>query len=179
MQISYSLIRSKRKTIAIQIVGGGVLVRAPLKLSERAIREFVESKHAWIEKHLAKQASALPAFTQEQCREIAGQAARQIPPRVELLAKRMGISYGRISLRWQKTRWGSCSSKGNLNFNRLLVLTPPQVQDYVIIHELCHRKEMNHSPAFWALVMQAMPDYPRWKHWLKTEGSQLIRRLPE
>ena len=179
MQISYRILRSRRKTIAIQITGNGLLVRAPMMLSDRAIRQFVESKECWIEKHLKDQATILPPFTQEELQSIARTASLEIPPRVEALAKRLGITYGRITLRWQKTRWGSCSGKGNLNFNCLLALVPPEVRDYVILHELCHRKELNHSPAFWALVEKAMPDYRQCRHWLKSHGSSLIRRLPE
>lgn len=178
MQISYTLIRSRRRTIALQITGQGLVVRAPLKLSERVIREFVECKRPWVEQQLAKLPPALPPFTQAELKAIKAQAAREIPPRVKILADQIGITYGRISLRWQKTRWGSCSAKGNLNFNCLLMLAPPEVRDYVIIHELCHRKELNHSPAFWKLVEQAMPEYKSCRHWLKYEGILLIRRLP-
>ena len=178
MALSYKLIRSRRRTIAIQIIGGGVTVRAPYHLSQSAIRAFVESKADWIERHLHNQAPALPPFSQEELDTISRQAAKIIPTRTAELAKKLGITYGRISLRKQKTRWGSCSAKGNLNFNCLLALAPPEVQDYVIIHELCHRKELNHSPAFWALVAQAMPEYQQCRRWLKAEGSQLIRRLP-
>ncbi|MDY3888895.1 MAG: M48 family metallopeptidase, partial [Agathobacter sp.] len=82
-----------------------------------------------------------------------------IPKRVAYFADIMGVDYGRITIRMQKTRWGSCSSKGNLNFNCLLMLAPPEVIDYVVVHELCHRKEMNHSKAFWREVERVLPDY--------------------
>ncbi|HAN50208.1 MAG TPA: metal-dependent hydrolase, partial [Lachnospiraceae bacterium] len=88
--------------------------------------------------------------------------------------KSMGVDYGRITIRHQKTRWGSCSGKGNLNFNCLLMLTPPEVQEYVIVHELCHRKEMNHSYRFWAEVEDVLPDYRVQEQWLKTNGGALI-----
>ncbi len=90
----------------------------------------------------------------------------------------MGVSYGRITIRSQRTRWGSCSSKGNLNFNCLLLLCPEAVQDYVVVHELCHRKELNHSPKFWAEVERICPDYKTHRKWLKENGSSLIGRLP-
>ena len=83
----------------------------------------------------------------------------------------MGISYGMISIREQKTRWGSCSSKGNLNFNWKLILMPEEILDYVVVHELAHRKEMNHSRAFWAIVEQVLPDYQERRDWLKKNGS--------
>ena len=101
-----------------------------------------------------------------------------IPGRVRYFAAKLGISYGRVAIRAQRTRWGSCSSKGNLNFNCLLMLAPREVIDSVIVHELCHRREMNHSRAFWALVYEAMPDYKVWDKWLKDHGRELIALLP-
>jgi predicted metal-dependent hydrolase len=89
------------------------------------------------------------------------------------------VSYGRITIRNQKTRWGSCSGKGNLNFNCLLMLAPPEVLDYVVVHELCHRREMNHSPRFWALVEQVLPDWRQRRQWLKTHGDALMRRMTQ
>jgi len=91
----------------------------------------------------------------------------------------VGVDYGRITIRSQRTRWGSCSAKGNLNFNCLLMLCPEEVRDYVVIHELCHRKELNHSPKFWAEVEKVCPDHARQRKWLKENGGSLIARLPE
>ena len=100
-----------------------------------------------------------------------------IPGRVAHFAPLVGVTYGRITVRNQRTRWGSCSSKGNLNFNCLLMLAPPGILDYVVVHELCHRKEMNHSPKFWAEVAKVMPDYKERQKWLRTEGSSIMRRM--
>ena len=86
------------------------------------------------------------------------------------------MTWGRITIRCQKTRWGSCSAKGNLNFNCLLMLSPPQVQTYVVVHELAHRKHMDHSPAFWAEVETVLPDYRDSVRWLKTNGGKLLSR---
>ncbi len=97
-------------------------------------------------------------------------AERYIRPRTVQLAKKMDINFSRITLREQKTRWGSCSSQGNLNFNWRLVHCPPEVIDYVIIHELAHRKEMNHSQRFWRLVAQFNPSYKTHRNWLKRRG---------
>ncbi|UOF92114.1 M48 family metallopeptidase [Fodinisporobacter ferrooxydans] len=103
------------------------------------------------------------------------QNARQlIPERVRLLSKRMNLSYNRITLKDQKTRWGSCSSLRNLNFNWRLIMAPPDVLDYVVIHELAHLREMNHSKQFWSIVEQFMPQYRIHKDWLKENGAQLF-----
>ena len=93
--------------------------------------------------------------------------------RVSYFARLMGVSYRNITIREQKTRWGSCSSEKNLNFNWKLILAPPEVLDYVVIHELCHLKEMNHSKAFWDEVEKVMPEYETYKLWLKENGWRL------
>lgn len=178
-QIPYQIIRSARKTISIQITADGdILVRCPTRMGSADIQKFVDSKAPWIEKHLSRQAAQpeLPPLTPDQLHALAQQALAVIPQRVAHFASRMGVTYGRITIRNQRTRWGSCSGKGNLNFNCLLMLVPPEVLDYVIVHELCHRKEMNHSPAFWAQVEKILPDYKQRQKWLKENGSSLIRR---
>ena len=110
-------------------------------------------------------------------RKLADQASVVIPKRVEYFAEKIPVTYGRITIRNQKTRWGSCSGKGNLNFNCLLMLAPPEVLDYVVVHELCHRKEMNHSERFWREVENILPDYRERKKWLKENGGRLIARM--
>ena len=110
-------------------------------------------------------------------RALAAEALEVIPKRVAYYAPLMGVTVGRITIRNQKTRWGSCSSKGNLNFNCLLMLCPPQVLDAVVVHELAHRREMNHSKRFYAHVLRVYPDYYKWNKWLKDNGPALIRRM--
>ncbi len=100
-------------------------------------------------------------------------AEKYITPRTQQLAKKMKITYKSISYKNQKTRWGSCSSEGNLNFNWKLVHSPPAVIDYVIIHELAHRTEMNHSADFWEIVRTFDPEYLKHKGWLKRQGMDL------
>ncbi len=117
-------------------------------------------------------------FTQEEIKSLKERALRVIPERVRYYAPTIGVDYGRITIRTQKTRWGSCSSKGNLNFNCLLMLAPPEVIDSVIVHELCHRKHMNHSKAFYAEVEKVFPEYKKWHKWLKDNGAAMIKRLP-
>ncbi len=100
-------------------------------------------------------------------------ALTRIRQRLNHYVPRIGKMPGRVTIREQKSRWGSCSSKGNLNFNWKLIMAPPQALDYVVIHELCHLYEFNHSPRFWALVTGQMPDYEVWKKWLKTHTDDL------
>lgn len=177
--MEYRIIRSSRKTIAIQITpAGDVLVRCPNRMSSRDIASFVDSKRGWIEKHLSRQSPALPPFSDTELRTLSQQAKAVLPERVAYFAPKVGVSYGRITIRAQRSRWGSCSSNGNLNFNCLLMLMPPEVQDYVVVHELCHRKELNHSHRFWTEVEKILPDYPARKKWLKDNGGALIARIP-
>ena len=175
--------RSNRKTMSLQIKPDGtLLVRAPLHLPKEEIDRFLQEKSAWIEKYLARveninRAGEEAPLSMEDIHALADKALQVIPPRVRQLAARMGVTYGRITIRNQQGRWGSCSSVGNLNFNCLLMLAPAEVLDYVIVHELAHRKEMNHSPAFWAQVEAVLPDYRQREKWLKTQGKVLLARM--
>ena len=100
-----------------------------------------------------------------------------IQQRVEHYAGISGINYNRIFIRLQKSRWGSCSRDGNLNFNCLLVLMPLEILDSVVVHELCHRKHMNHSKQFYAEVEKIFPDYRKCSKWLKENGGIYFKRL--
>ena len=178
------IIRSNRRTISLEITSTGeVLVRAPRLMPESEIRAFVESKSAWLTKHLQKKEEDIEAlqeegaFTEQEMERLRKLAKKVIPEKVAYYARLMGVTYGRISIRKQKTRWGSCSREGNLNFNCLLMMAPPEVLDYVVIHELSHRLEMNHSARFWAQVEKAMPDYRVPRKWLKEHGGRLMLRM--
>lgn len=181
MKIEYELICSNRRTIAVEIRNGKVIVRAPRRMSKAEIERFVASKADWISKHLeaAKQRQSVPVqpFTAAEIQQLADAALQDIPQRVRKYAASIGVTVGRITIRNQKTRWGSCSSMGNLNFNCLLMLCPEEVRDYVVVHELCHRKELNHSTSFWNEVARVMPDYAQRRKWLKENGGSLIARL--
>ena len=186
IKTEYDIVRSSRKTLSLQMKPDGhLVVRAPHRTSDRQIRQFVENNSAWIQKHRElieqrrrqEEMNPPPAITKETLERLRSLASGTIPPRVSYYANLMGVSYGRITIRAQKSRWGSCSAKGNLNFNCLLMLTPPEVQNYVIVHKLCHRKQMNHSPAFWREVEQIMPEYRRHRLWLKKNGGALIRSM--
>lgn len=175
----FELIRSKRKTLALQVNGQRVIVRAPMGTPLRTIEKFVAEHESWIEKKLRKNAEAsagIVPLTEAELKALRKKAKEYIPGRVAYYAPKVGVSYERIAIRCQHSKWGSCSSKGNLNFNCLLMLTPPEVIDSVVVHELCHRKEMNHSPKFYALVRSVYPDYDACHKWLKENGGAIIER---
>lgn len=183
MQVT--IIRSDRKTIAIQVSADlTVTVRVPRRTTSKEIDRILHDKELWIMKQLERmqekkelyEGEKITHLTNAEIQELADQALKYIPERVAYFAKIMGVNYGRITIRNQKTRWGSCSSKGNLNFNCLLMLTPPEIIDYVVVHELCHRKEMNHSKNFWNEVEKVMPDYKDSLQWLKNKGWKIMRR---
>ena len=104
---------------------------------------------------------------------LSRRALERIRQRLSHYAPLIGVEFGRVAIRDQKSRWGSCSAKHNLNFNWKLIMAPPQALEYVVIHELCHLIEFNHSARFWRLVESRMPEYEAWKKWLKAHGSEL------
>ncbi len=183
--MEYEIIRSDRKTISAQIKNGKLIVRAPKKMAAEEIDRFLLQHKRWIETHLAKaqaqqaEKEALQKLTTEEIRALANRAAKVIPQRVAYYAPLIGVTYGRITIRNQRSKWGSCSSKGNLNFNCLLMLAPPEVLDSIVVHELCHRKEMNHSDRFYAEVLRVFPDYWAQHKWLKENGELLMARMGE
>ncbi len=183
--MDYELIRSRRKTLGLEIKQGRLIVRAPLRASEAQIRLFLQRHERWIRTHLAKAQAREKAregvrtLTEPEIRALANRARKEIPERVAHYAPLVGVSYGRISIRRQRSRWGSCSSKGNLNFNCLLLLAPPEVLDSVVAHELCHRKHMDHSERFYAELLRVFPDYRAQERWLKENGELLMARLGE
>ena len=176
------VIRSRRKTLALQVrEGGAVVVRAPMYTKQSEIRHFVEEHLDWIEKQqrrleaAAEEQSRIQPLSEKELEALSREARRYLTARTIYYAPLVGVDYGRISIRHQKTKWGSCSSQGNLNYNCLLMLAPEEVRDYVVVHELCHRKQMNHSPAFWQEVERVLPDYRTARKWLKTHGQELMR----
>lgn len=214
-----SIIRSRRKHLALQITPEGLLhVYAPRLMPQWMIHRLVEQQHTWIQKQRAKVQKkygdlkpytfvpgerflflgqsytltrgpyighvhiqhdcilvperytsikeALQAWYRRQARTI-------LTDRVQIYAAEAGIQYFNITITSANTRWGSCSSEGNLSFSWKLIMAPQEVVDYVVVHELAHRKEMNHSPRFWAVVEDIMPDYKEYKTWLRTHGHTL------
>lgn len=183
MEIKYRLIKSNRKNLGLEINEKGLTIRAPKWATNKEINAFVVKNEKWIMKHLQKydnkkkEYEGIDKLSNEEIKELAAKAMDYIPKRVEYYSKLIGVTYGRITIRNQKTRWGSCSSKGNLNFNCLLMLTPPEVIDSIVVHELCHRKEMNHSERFYAEVLRVYPEYHKWNKWLKENGGKIMYRM--
>ncbi len=184
-RMEYQLVKSDRKTMAIQVgIDGTVTVRVPKRCSKKLIEDFVQEHRTWIckkQEELGRRArerekrrEGMPEWSQEDYQQHRTAAGRVLRERAEYFARQMGVSFERISIRDQKTRWGSCSTRGNLNFNWRLILAPLEILDYVVVHELAHRKEMNHSERFWRLVAQVLPDYQERKQWLKENGDLLM-----
>ena len=173
-EFEYQVIRSARKTMTLEVRrDGNVIVRAPLRTGLPRIKRFVNQKQEWVLGCLERtkeyrEQKPLSADLSESKRNVYIRKAKEtITKRVSYFARLMGVSYRNITIREQKTRWGSCSSKGNLNFNYQLYYLPDELLDYVVIHELAHRRYMDHSKEFWAEVEKYCPDYRERRQQLK------------
>lgn len=175
VQISYS----KRRTIVLQVKNGLVFLKAPLRTPTKYLQELITKKQNWIEAkiEISKQIQqnkeckkSLPKETIELYKKEFGAYLQQ---KVAFYAMQIGVGFNKISIRKTLSRWGSCTSKGNLSFSIFLWDMPKHVIDYVIVHELCHRKHMNHSQDFWDLVSVNYPDYKVAEKWLKVNGNKV------
>lgn len=181
--MEYTIIKSNRKTLSLEVKEGRLIVRSPRRATDEEINAFVAKHKIWIEKNILKMKkrkellNGIEPLSQSDIRTLTDKALSVIPDRVKYYAEIIGVTYGRITIRNQRSRWGSCSAKGNLNFNCLLMLAPPEVLDSVIVHELCHRKVMNHSDRFYAEVLRAFPNYRVCSKWLKENGDVLVMRM--
>ena len=157
------VIRTKRKTLSLEITKEGKpLVRAPLRLSEAAVDRFIQAHSDWIAKHSAiveERNRKHPPLTETEIARLKAEARAYLPVRVGELARRFGFSYTGVGITSAETRFGSCSGKNRLNFSYRVMRYSPRAVDYVILHELAHTVEHNHSPRFWQLVARCMPDY--------------------
>lgn len=177
-----TLIKSNRRSVGITIKPGGeIIIRAPRLMPNAMVMSFVQEKTAWILKTHEKQGKIQPVILSEQEekqrnaleKRYRNAAKDYIPKRVEYYHQFTGGHYEKITIRDQKTRWGSCSSTGTLSFSFRLMLAPPRVLDYVVVHELCHLTHMNHSKEFWNMVENILPDYKEHRKWLKENGHTL------
>ena len=185
-KFEYIIKKSRRTTISVQITPDQkLLVKAPAYTSIKEVEEFLREKRDWIIKQInrtkvtSQQAAQMGILSDKEIRKLKRDAKKIIPERVEYYAKLSGITYNRIFIRLQKSRWGSCSVEGNLNFNALLALMPLEVLDSVVVHELCHRRHMDHSKAFYDEVLKIFPDYKKWDKWLKENGAAYRLRVGE
>lgn len=171
----YELIRSRRKTLALEISRDGrVIARAPMETPKRDIDAFVTAHSAWIAKHLDAQrrrADAFPEPSAEELRDMAKRAAELIPPKVAHWSAITGLVPTGITITAARTRFGSCSGKNRLSFSCRLVNYPEAAVDLVVVHELCHIKEKNHGPAFYALLSRYLPDHKERKQLLRFPGG--------
>lgn len=230
-EISYRIVRSGRRSLALQVKRDGqVIVRSPHKVESEVIHSFVRKHEAWILKHKSEidrrmeqarervwkdgmilwvhgeprhlkirngdhsrtgkgrlasvrdtgseiEVSLRDGGTEEAARAVISwyrdSARAMLEEKTALWAARMGIEYGTITVRNQTTRWGSCSAKGNLNFNWRLFAVPERAADYVVVHELAHIRQMNHSKQFWEIVACMMPDYEQQRRELRDYEDQM------
>lgn len=176
--VPVNIVRSRRKTMAIQVKkDGSVEVRCPLWVSDKEAQDFAWEHRDWIWQHrqeVLKRKENQITYTQEQVKKYRQHARWVLAQKTWQWAQKMDVTYGKITIRQQATRWGSCSAKGNLNFNWKLVLVPEELLDYVVVHELAHRKEMNHSPRFWKVVEGQLPDYRERRKRLREYETDIV-----
>ena len=168
--MEYGIVYSKRKTLAITVKDMQVIVRAPLGLRRSRIAKFVKDNESWITKQLEKMAlrkQAEESFSAADIKALKNEARRYFNDKVQQYSHIMRLKYGRISITSAKTRFGSCSASGNICFSYRLMTYPEAAREYVVVHELAHLLEMNHSPRFYAIVERYMPDYKERKKLLK------------
>lgn len=161
--MEYSIIRSKRRTLALQLMPDGhVLVRAPLRVSEETIDRFVQSHTLWLSRAKERQAARAekyPEPTEEERKALIAKAKAVLPSRIAHFSALLGLSPTAVRITSAKTRFGSCSGKNSLSFSWRLMQYPDEAIDLVVAHELCHIAHHDHSPAFYALLASVLPDY--------------------
>jgi predicted metal-dependent hydrolase len=170
--------RARRWTLTVPW-GEPVVLTVPGWMSHPEIEAVLASHRDWIARERAAQAPRLGLDARRISESEARVAARELVTMVlEEEAPALGVRYGRVQIRGQRTRWGSCSANGTLSFNWRLVLAPLEVLDYVVVHELCHLREPNHSTRFWRLVASRRPNWRRQRDWLGAHGAELLAFRP-
>jgi predicted metal-dependent hydrolase len=178
--VLYKNVRSM--SLRVRPPDGRIEVSAPTCVTELEVKRFVRMKRDWIERGIERVLQSpmaqAEAATPAQVKEWRKVVQACVPPLIEAWEPILGVKAGKLAYRNMKSRWGSCSREGNISLNCLLLLAPEEVLTYVIVHELCHRKYMDHSSAFWAAVEEVLPDYRVHRKWLKDQGHALIARIP-
>lgn len=160
--MNYRVVYSGRKTLSLCVKDCEVIVKAPYGTKKARIESLVHSHTDWILKHLEKQKRKSEIFdnlTEEDINRLKKQAKQILPQKAAYYANIMGLKYGRITITSARKRFGSCSSKGNIAFSYLLMLYPEEAIDYVVVHELAHLIELNHSKNFYRIIENILPDY--------------------
>jgi predicted metal-dependent hydrolase len=150
---------SKAKHLTIRIRDGKIIVTKPSSITIPYLENFLMRKLDWINKHLSKSLKIIPRLSKKDYQDHKIKALVLAKDRLDLFNKHYNFAYNKITVKDQKTRWGSCSRKGNINFNYKIALIPEYLADYVIVHELCHLGQFDHSHKFWNLVAETIPDY--------------------
>jgi predicted metal-dependent hydrolase len=171
VQFRYVRNRRARRYVLRMTPDGHVRVTIPRGGSRKEADAFAGRQRDWIERQ--RQRIAAPAFSTDERRALRRRALAELPPRLLELAAQHGVTVNGVSIRNQRTRWGSCSADGRISLNWRLVVMPDTVRDYVLIHELMHRKRLDHSAEYWALVAAACPDFQAARQWLKKHGAAL------
>ena len=170
--------RARRWTLVVPW-GAPARLTVPHGMPGTAVADVIESHRGWIAGERARQVPRLGLEPADVSEVDARRAVRELVTMLaEEEAEALGVSYRRIEVRGQRTRWGSCSSRGTLSFNWRLVLAPLEVLDYVVVHELCHLREANHSPRFWRLVAERRPEWREQRGWLREHGAELLAFRP-
>ena len=168
--MEYRVVYSKRKSISIHIEKCDIVVKAPLNTEIKVIEDLLLKHREWIVKHieLAKKKSALfEGITEDDIIRLKREARIYFKDKTEHFSRIMGLKYGRITITSAQKRFGSCSSQGNISYSYRLMLYPEAAREYVVVHELAHLKQMNHSKRFYDIIASVLPDYKNRKRLLK------------
>lgn len=168
--------RSRRMRLAVYR-GGRFVVSVPTRMNERLIEKFLLEKADWIVSKIESMKKFEPVdlkpISKLELSRLKVVALERIHRRLEYFNQYYQFTYNKVTIRRQKTRWGSCSRAGNINFNYKLAVLPPHLADYIIVHELCHLREMNHSKQFWDLVAKTVPTHKTLRRELRKENLTL------
>ena len=164
--------RRARRYILRVLADGTLRVTLPRWGAKRDAQEFIDANRAWIDR---ERAASRSRTSQDDAREalLRERARRELPDQLLALARAHGIDVRRVSIRNQRSRWGACSPSGTITLNWRLIQTPDFVREYVMLHELMHRRELNHSKRFWRLVAACCPRFVEARRWLRVEGKSL------